>query len=86
MTFSGTSARSEEWTFVYIYKNDDQALSLVSDKNTKAENGFANVSIKSFTWMMKLAKGDELKLKSYMSLDASPLIPLTFTGELIHID
>ena len=63
-------------------RHNGHVLNVVSDKNIKAEDGLANVSIKSFTWMMKLVKGDELKLKSYMSLDASSLIPLTFTGEL----
>ena len=40
----------------------------------------------SYTWIMRLVKGDELKLFSVNYLYASSTIPLTFSGELIHIE
>ena len=40
----------------------------------------------SYTWMMKLAKGDELKLSSENYLHGTITFPITFIGNLIHIE
>ena len=55
----------------------------INDGND-AEKGDGNNL--SYTWMMNLVQGDELTLKSTNYLHASSLYPLTFTGELIHIE
>ena len=40
----------------------------------------------SYTWMSHLVKGDELTLNSANYLSVSQFTPVTFTGELIHIE
>ena len=82
MTFSGQSAFNKfEITFIEVQKFDSTVFSILDDN--EAENADANNV--SFTWMMILAVGDEVKLRSYNNLYANYLFPLTFTGELIHI-
>ena len=46
----------------------------------------ADVNNVSYTWIMRLVKGDEVKLNSWHYLYANTYEPLTFTGELIHIE
>ena len=40
----------------------------------------------SYTWMMSLVQGDEVQLDSVAQLLATSDYPLTFTGQLIHIE
>ena len=40
----------------------------------------------SYTWMSHLAQGDELTFTSANYLSVSDASPVTFTGELIHIE
>ena len=83
MTFSGASAYSKiTETAIYVIKNGSK-LFFISDGND-AEN--ANRDNVSYTWMMTLVQGDELKLYSVNYLRAYSAFPLTFTGQLIHIE
>ena len=83
MTFSGASAYSKiTETAIYVIKNGSK-LFFISDGND-AEN--ANRNNVSYTWMMTLVQGDELKLQSTDYLYSGGDSPLTFTGELIHIE
>ena len=40
----------------------------------------------SYTWMSHLIQGDELTFNSANYLQVSDTSPVTFTGELIHIE
>ena len=83
MTFSGASAfNKNDPTIIRIYKNGSYMFAIY-DCN-EAEN--ADENNVSYTWMMKLVNGDQLKLYSDNYLYADANIPLTFTGELIHIE
>ena len=83
MTFSGQTAYSEvQLTWIRVYKNRSETLH-ITDGN-KAENAYGNNL--SYVWMMTLVQGDELKLESAFYLYASSDEPLTFTGQLIHIE
>ena len=82
MTFSGQNAMSDiDHTSISVYKNDNRMFGIM-DFNVAVEWG-DNVS---YTWMMKLDVGDRVKLRSANDLYATSDFPLTFTGELIHIE
>ena len=83
MSFSGQSAYDRiDSSGIHIYKNGSEMFRIV-DGNTAAYGAENNVS---YTWIMRLVKGDELKLNSWHYLYANTYEPLTFTGELIHIE
>ena len=83
MSFSGQSALVKiQSTLIYVEKNGSYIFA-VWDSNTAEKADGNNVS---YTWMMTLVEGDELKLKSVNYLYANIYIPLTFAGELIHIE
>ena len=71
-----------DFTRIRVYKNGDQMVDIYD--GNEAEK--ADVNNVSYTWIMRLAKGDELKLASVHYLFADSNEPLTFTGELIHIE
>ena len=89
MTFSGQSALSSsrlDYTRIRIYKGRMPQFNIGFDGKgylTKVEADPGN-SI-SATWMMKLAKGNKIRLQSRNYLWIDHWNPLTFTGELIHI-
>ena len=83
MNFSGQSADVFiDFTRIRVYKNGS-LMFYIYDGND-AEKGDENNL--SYTWIMRLAKGDELKLYSDNYLYAYSNEPLTFSGELIHIE
>ena len=84
MSFSGqsTSYGKIDITAIRVYKNGS-IMFYIWDSNA-AEKAYANNV--SYTWIMRLVKGDELKLNSVNYLYAGTYEPLTFTGELIHIE
>ena len=83
MSFSGQSGYDKiDFTFIGVYKNGFEMFGIV-DSNEAEKADENNVS---YTWIMRLVKGDELKLSSVNYLHASSHDPLTFTGELIHIE
>ena len=83
MSFSGQSALVKiQSTLIYVEKNGSYIFA-VWDSNTAEKADGNNVS---YTWIMKLVKEDKLKLYSKSNLYASSNRPLTFTGELIHIE
>ena len=83
MTFSGQSAVNRiDFTWIRVYKNGS-IMFYIYDAN-RAENAYENNV--SYTWIMTLVQGDELKLSSVNYLHATNDRPLTFTGELIHIE
>ena len=86
MTFSGTSSFEKKShtlrTMIFVQKNGANMFCMFD--NTSGNATGKNIS---YTWMMKLVQGDKLKLFSAGSyLYADSLFPLTFTGELIHIE
>ena len=83
MTFSGQSATSRRTKQdivqgIRVYKGR-QFLRIILDSNE------GTVSFSS-TWMMKLVKGDEIRIWSNNYLWVNTNTPLIFTGELIHTD
>ena len=81
--FSGNSAyQTIDFTQIRVYKNGS-IMFTIFDGN---EAVLADENNVSYTWIMTLVKGDELKLFSVNYLYASSTIPLTFSGELIHIE
>ena len=83
MSFSGQSANVRfDITSIRVYKNGDQMFNIL-DSNDAEKVGTNNVS---YTWIMRLVKGDKLKLESVNYLYADNYARLTFTGELIHIE
>ena len=72
MTFSDQSALDEiEKTQVTVTKN---------------YRFFFRIFDSNEAWMMQLNVGDEVRLYAMQNLNPSYYFPLTFTGELIHID
>ena len=72
MTFSDQSALDEiEKTQVTVTKN---------------YRFFFRIFDSNEAWMMQLNVGDEVRLYAMQNLNPSYYYPLTFTGELIHID
>ena len=83
MSFSGQSAAYIiDYTQIMVYKNG-YPIFFITDGNEAEKADGNNVS---YTWIMTLVEGDELKLKSVNYLYANIYIPLTFAGELIHIE
>ena len=83
MSFSGQSAFGKiDDTIIHVIKNGS-VMFYITDGNTAEKGDENNVS---YTWIMRLVKGDKLKLYSEYYLYASWWDPLTFTGELIHIE
>ena len=83
MSFSGQSAYGKiDWTYIRVDKNGFIKF-YIYDGNDAEKGDENNVS---YTWIMRLVKGDELKLNSWHYLYANSYEPLTFTGELIHIE
>ena len=83
MSFSGQSGYDKiDFTFIGVYKNGFEMFGIF-DSNEAEKADENNVS---YTWIMRLIKGDELRLNSDNYLYASRTIPLTFAGELIHIE
>eukprot|EP00093_Oithona_nana_P000191 00191.XXX_1985_2332_1 [CDS] Oithona nana genome sequencing. len=81
MTFSGLSAFNKiDRTYIRVYKNGSIMFGIYDGNEADGGN---NVS---YIWMMTLVQGDELKLYSYNYLYATNDRPLTFTGQLIHIE
>ena len=78
MTFSGVSGQETEWTYITVRKNGNDGLNILD------ENAYKNNV--SYTWMMELKAGDEVELYYNKAVYASDTFPLTFTGELIHIE
>ena len=82
MSFSGSSATNTEvLSQILIYNNDSEILR-ICDSNELHYYG----NNLSYTWVMKLAKGDELRLSSENYLHATSTSPITFTGELIYVE
>ena len=66
-----------------VYKNGYPTF-FITDGNEAEKADGNNVS---YTWIMTLVEGDELKLKSVNYLYADDVDDfLTFSGELIHIE
>ena len=84
LNFSGQSAyERNDVTRVKVYKNGSYILGIWDSNEGKHGDG-NNVS---YTWIMKLVKGDKLKLESVNYLYADDVDDfLTFSGELIHIE
>ena len=89
LNFSGQSAyERNDVTRVKVYKNGSYILGIWDSNEGKHEmettHDGNNVS---YTWIMKLVKGDKLKLESVNYLYADDVDDfLTFSGELIHIE
>ena len=83
MSFSGQSAYEKiDYTSIRVYKNGSFMFKIYDGNDAEKGDG-NNVS---YVWIMTLVQGDELKLYSVRYLYALSSIPLTFTGELIHIE
>ena len=88
MSFSGITGVAENsgstsgW--VNVHKNELSMFGIYDLDNTYGEETYVGRNL-AYTWMMKLIKGDKLKLNSY-NIHAEDLTPVTFTGELIRIE
>ena len=67
-----------------IVKKNNQDMFYIFDGNENGKGEDQNNI--SYTWMLELIKGDEVKLWSDNYVFVSTISSLTFTGELIHID
>ena len=89
MTFSGISGFNQfelymaDFTSIIVKKNN-QDMFYIFDGNENGKGEDQNNI--SYTWMLELIKGDEVKLWSDNYVFVSTISSLTFTGELIHID
>ena len=81
MTFSGQSGH--QIAIMVDVNKPEKAFYIHDGEKTDGVSHLNNVS---YTWMMKLVEGDKVELISDDPLYASSDIPLTFTGELIHIE
>ena len=81
MSFSGQSAhnRNIDYTNIAVYKNASLMFNIYDSNEPDGNNV-------SYTWIMRLVKGEDLKMYSYNYLNTGKYEPLTFTGELIHIE
>ena len=84
-TFSGRGGTS--FTYIAVLINDKATFHI---KDGKLTEGAAKDNF-SYTWMMELKAGDDVKLRARRDLYVNPGgsaqdIGQTFTGELIHID
>mgnify|MGYP001190023501 FL=1 len=91
LSFSGQSASGKiSYSQITVYCKAFYGFGYINvpqlaiNDGNDAEKGDGNNL--SYTWMINLVQGDELTLKSTNYLHASSLYPLTFTGELIHIE
>ena len=83
MSFSGSSAKNTIiYSQIYVYNNDAEILRIY-DSNEAIGGDGNNLS---YTWMMKLSKGDKVRLSSENYLHATSTSPITFTGELIYFE
>ena len=83
ISFSGQSSFGRfDNTYIWVVKNGDEILKIWDSNDAEK----ADVNNVSYTWIMRLVKGDKLKLNSMNYLYAGFYSPLTFTGELIHIE
>ena len=80
MTFSGQSGFQIQ---VVVEINNKEVFYIIDGKKVEYSMHLNNVS---YTWMMKLVEGDKVKLFTWNTLYATNDMPLTFTGELIHIE
>ena len=80
MTFSGQSGFQIE---IVVENNNKKVFHIIDGKKVEYSMHLNNVS---YTWMMKLVEGDKVKLFTWNTLYATNDMPLTFTGELIHIE
>ena len=83
MSFSGQSGYDKfDFTRIRVYKNGYNQF-YIYDGNDAEKADINNIS---YTWIMKLVKGDKVKLYSSNYLYVGVWARLTFTGELIHIE
>lgn len=82
MSFSGRSSDKIDYSLISVYKNGYNKF-YISDHNTAEKAAGNNVC---YIWMMSLVEGDEVKLRSLNNIYASINNPITFAGELIHIE
>ena len=86
MTFTGQSAM-KQYTYhaVQLFKNGSFLYNVIWDSDEAEKSDGKNLSC---TWMIRLVKGDVLKLHAinYLSTEGSARTHLVFTGELIYID
>ena len=84
MTFS---ARVTKFTSFRLFKNKFFEMHIMDGLDKpKDQDEFADWYTNSFTWMIRCKKGDKLKLKPNGPLYANSEYPMSFTGELLHID
>ena len=84
MTFTGQSAKKQyTYNIVQLFKNGSFLYNVILDADE--ESDLKNLSC---TWMIRLVKGDVLKLHAIngLSTEGSFRSHLVFTGELIYID
>ena len=82
MTFSGQSGFQIE---IVVENNNKRVFHIIDGKKVEYSMQYTVYNV-SYTWMMKLVKGDKVKLRTIDTLYATNDMPLTFTGELIHIE
>lgn len=93
------SVQNPMFTTFRLFKNFDFHNGLDIMVNQDADDAVLVGNIKYSTWMMRLVKGDVLKMMSiihenditlynyeYNPRSGKNNLPITFTGELIHID
>ena len=85
MTFSGASStnRNGKAGYIFVKRNGSYELTFIDPDQAKDKSIL-------YTWMMDLAKDDELELYAYNAvglgvLTAASMFTFIFTGELIHI-
>ena len=83
MTFSACTGGGNNLYYanIRVFKNGSDLMLIIFDGNeADNENNL------SYTWMSHLIQGDELTITTANYLQASEYSPVTFTGELIHIE
>ena len=83
MTFSGQSGFQIE---IVVENNNKEVFHIIGGKKVEYIIDPYDLNNVSYTWMMKLVEGDKVKLFTHNTLYATNDMPLTFTGELIHIE
>ena len=82
LTFSAETAQGKlEYANIRVFKNGSDIMLIIIDGN-----GADDQNNLSYTWMSHLIQGDELTFNSARYLQVSDTGPVTFTGELIHIE
>ena len=79
LSFSAISGNENQYTNVYVKKNGKNILRIHDGNREDTANNL------SYTWMVVLNRGDRVELYTSNYLFADFEIPVTFTGELIHI-